>query len=240
MDVAASKFEPFPRLPAELRLKIWSYFLPGPRLVEVVWKVMPVHTPVSNPSNPKRIKARYIGNERPPTLLHICQECREEARRNLTLRLATDDQHSPIFIDPVRDTVYLRCEQYGPYSSSNRDCLKQLFGIRHLIMDHGLLLSRPKPMVSMFENLETLTIVGHGRVCVTNYSFAWNLCQDISFLESNRKEEVSGEERRYLEELTAMGNKSLDTLQVESPYWKRPQLRYVFLKLDGTRCCPIR
>jgi len=192
MEIAIPRFEYFPQLPAELRLKIWSHLLPGPRLVEVVWKVTRIHTPVSNPSNPKRIKARYIGNERPPNLLHVCQESREEARRSLTLRLATDDQHSPIFVDPVRDTIYLRCrlDNYSAYESFG-----PLYGIRHLITDHDFLLRRPILRISMFENLETLTIVGHGSICVPDYSFAWHLCQNISFVESNSKEEVTVEER---------------------------------------------
>jgi hypothetical protein len=33
--MAPDTFHPFPKLPIEMRLKIWGFALPGPRMVEV-------------------------------------------------------------------------------------------------------------------------------------------------------------------------------------------------------------
>jgi 2EXR family len=54
-----TKFRPFPRLPSELRLKIWKLNMPGPRVVELRYSKKIYHAVSPTPT---------------PALLHVCRE----------------------------------------------------------------------------------------------------------------------------------------------------------------------
>jgi 2EXR family len=98
-------FDLFPRLPPELRVKIWKIALPGPRIVEVyldqvddlsrgVHDVIRVSTP-------------------PPVLMHVNFESRMVAREKYWLPLNECSRNSTLlsgdyaFIDPSMDTVFV-------------------------------------------------------------------------------------------------------------------------------------
>jgi hypothetical protein len=54
-----AKFHPFPRMPSELRLKIWKLNMPGPRVVELRYSEKVYHA---------------VSPTQAPTLLHVCRE----------------------------------------------------------------------------------------------------------------------------------------------------------------------
>jgi hypothetical protein len=67
-SMALTEFELFPKLPLELRRKVWKMALPGPRVIEVKFVV-------DGRKNNHRFCAKI------PVLLHVSQESRTEAMR---------------------------------------------------------------------------------------------------------------------------------------------------------------
>ncbi|TAQ91607.1 hypothetical protein B7494_g128 [Chlorociboria aeruginascens] len=92
----ASTFPLFPTLAAELRLKIWQYAC-SPRVVEVR----------NIPDEQSDITARYVSSNRPPTILHVCHESRQEALKVYHLTFATVSSPPHIYFNPYRDTLYV-------------------------------------------------------------------------------------------------------------------------------------
>jgi hypothetical protein len=234
MAASITKFELFPKLPPEMRLEIWSYVHPGPRIVELRWKQL------------KRTKKwGYACNKSPPLLLHICQETRKEALKSYTFQLKSDRQRYPIFIDPLRDLLYVNgTSQVSP----------KLFRVRHLAVEGCVGLSSLEGRIwidiSAFKCLETLTIVLHGRNCNVNRHFSRNTDQRLSFASSYIGDVgVAGEfeddlklgpsENRSIDREERDGNKVLDRMKEENSDWKKPRLRVAGLGVGQRRCCKI-
>jgi hypothetical protein len=107
ISVPATKFTLFPELAAELRAKIWYWAAQHPRLIEIEYVPAsdPSNTPGSHPEHRVCPKSR-----RPPTLLHINRESREEAMKVYRLRTFDSDQRNSsqryIYFNPDADIVY--------------------------------------------------------------------------------------------------------------------------------------
>jgi hypothetical protein len=90
--IKPSEFKLFSNLPSELRLKIWTYALPG-RLVELCQAVqddaMPFYSPTTNPS-----------------LLSVNHESRTIALENYTLSFPNDTHPAQIYFNPSVDTLF--------------------------------------------------------------------------------------------------------------------------------------
>ncbi|PMD61185.1 uncharacterized protein K444DRAFT_611454 [Hyaloscypha bicolor E] len=84
-----STFRPFPSLPLELRLKIWSYLLPAPRIVDVIaistesnerQQLSNSNPAVPSPAIPKRARRFVDDLQSPrqdvPVLMHVSREAR--------------------------------------------------------------------------------------------------------------------------------------------------------------------
>ena len=72
MESVDRTFTPFSQLPTELRLRIWQYCLPTPRIVELGRSF---NTRLnSNPIQPFQYRNKPV-----PPLLHTCSESRSEA-----------------------------------------------------------------------------------------------------------------------------------------------------------------
>jgi hypothetical protein len=87
-----SEFKLFSNLPSELRLKIWTYALPG-RIVELCQAVrdntMPFYSPTTNPS-----------------LLSVNHESRTIALENYILSFPNDTHPAQIYFSPSVDTLF--------------------------------------------------------------------------------------------------------------------------------------
>jgi len=92
-------FSLFSNLPHELRVLIWKYSLPGPRIVKL---------------QESRKFHRWIANCPPPTLLRVNRESRAVV---LTYYKFCQVPHINVFLDPSIDTLY-----FGP-TTSDRDFL---------------------------------------------------------------------------------------------------------------------
>lgn len=87
--IDSSSFPKFPLLPKEIRQQIWSYSIPGPRVLLVRHRVQThENNPYTLPTRHERCTrytttpASYGGHQ--PAILHVNQESRNEALRYLT------------------------------------------------------------------------------------------------------------------------------------------------------------
>ncbi|MCJ1248771.1 hypothetical protein MMC30_005990 [Trapelia coarctata] len=96
-----SEFTLFPALPAELRLKIWEFALPGPRVVEI--KAPP---PSFADRPPDSALDDFTSSCAIPTLLHVNSEARGIALKHYELSFATGTFPPRIYFSFERDTLY--------------------------------------------------------------------------------------------------------------------------------------
>jgi len=112
-------FHKFGNLPPEIRIRIWQYSMPEPRLIVIK---SPFHTtPQSQePSSLADMLARLYGNSTsclenpqcwrsktpPPALLHVNAEARHETLKIYRLSLGVRDSAPRIYIDFERDTLF--------------------------------------------------------------------------------------------------------------------------------------
>ncbi|PSS03858.1 hypothetical protein BD289DRAFT_449290 [Coniella lustricola] len=111
-------FHPFPRLPAELRWKIWSYNLPGPRIVSIrcgsdVAAISPPPdgrpVPLCSASHPGSPSPSCTSPAPIPINLHVCHEARREALRRYRPCFGIARGSGRIYFDSNQDTLY-----FGP------------------------------------------------------------------------------------------------------------------------------
>jgi hypothetical protein len=99
------KFELFPKLPPELRFKIWN-LVPEPRIVRVLFRY-------------DRRKNHYKFDANFPPILHVNQEARTEGLRRYTRAFETKWALNGVFFDFEADILYL--------SPSSSESQKNLF-----------------------------------------------------------------------------------------------------------------
>jgi len=98
------QFHPFPRLPSELRIKIWKYTFPEPRVVPVRYN---------------RAVQQYTSTSEPPALLHVCAESRSLFLDTYTNLILAPRYKSAIFVDFTCDTIFfdhIDCSPEGDLS----------------------------------------------------------------------------------------------------------------------------
>lgn len=121
----SSKFEKFPNLPCELRLRVWELSLPGPRIVEVR------HFRYNN------YKSTYCFTSvcAPPIQLRICRESRTMALKHY--RFCGDGVVS-LFLDPTIDTLYFGAtwtNRGDLFNFTNSASLKDLARLENLAVN---------------------------------------------------------------------------------------------------------
>jgi hypothetical protein len=101
-------FMPFLRLPTELRLKIWSLSMPGPRDVQVLVRRSQKDPPEMNRSVIKALSSV-------PTILRVNHEARTEGLKvyKACLKEKDSDQRS-IYTNPTVDTLFVRLPKCFP------------------------------------------------------------------------------------------------------------------------------
>ncbi|CZR66207.1 uncharacterized protein PAC_16108 [Phialocephala subalpina] len=133
MDISAHKFTLFPRLPAELRLKIWFFALPRQRLVEIMVNET-FDSYLSDASSEDRWS--LVKSVRSPTsvpaILHTCNESRVEALKYYHLSFGRNTSYSRnmnprIYFDASTDVLYLNCHHFPLVTFI---CLLRLIGQR--------------------------------------------------------------------------------------------------------------
>lgn len=256
-EIPAVKFQLFPKLPAETRIQIWSYFHLGPRLVVTMSGSSPIES--ANSKHEKRMRQEgtledaaglseaYSLNYDLPVLHHVCQETREEALRTFTLLLTTSAKGSKTWVDPKHDSIYLHDSEDYP--------IENLFGTHHLILDIKARVDFKKNLrhssvwkkLQLFEQLQTITFVVHGKSqqCTkATDQISRSEWQDV-VLSGQGDEEAVGSLRQLLgsSESKCMGNMLAEgqphlqkTLEPRE-FSKMPRLRLVIRVMRKRQCC---
>lgn len=95
----------FAKLPIELRLKIWTYNLPGPRIIEIKCSTeSPPWTPQLQEGHQRPTTCTFTSPI--PINLHVCRESRLEALKRYRLLFRSPSQPGQITFDPTKDTLY--------------------------------------------------------------------------------------------------------------------------------------
>lgn len=133
------KFKLFPKLPTEIRLMIWYFCLPGPRVVDVTLRRKATPTITGELLD----YSRFISSVWRPMILRVCSESRKLARQHYKLAFSksTKTERSParIYIDFSRDIVWFDNLSYFPSSGGGNPRLvpKASFAkINYLAMRH--------------------------------------------------------------------------------------------------------
>ncbi|KAE8448349.1 hypothetical protein EG329_009593 [Mollisiaceae sp. DMI_Dod_QoI] len=100
--MAPGSFTNFPELPSELRLKIWEYALPGPRILGVGHKTQ--YKTIYGRAIPTIFEWRT--SDPVPSILHACHESREEALKNYRPSFGIPLQQGKNYIDFSKETIY--------------------------------------------------------------------------------------------------------------------------------------
>ncbi|OBT69552.1 hypothetical protein VE03_01110 [Pseudogymnoascus sp. 23342-1-I1] len=133
-------FELFPQLPTELRLMVWEFCLPGPRVVDIRMCRKSIPTSTGELLD----VSRFISSVDHPVMLHVCSESRRLARQHYRLAFPkkTKTEWSPakIYVDFSIDTIWfdnLRYFPSTPSTSSPKTVPKADFArIKYLAMRH--------------------------------------------------------------------------------------------------------
>ncbi|KAG4436779.1 hypothetical protein IFR05_007754 [Cadophora sp. M221] len=101
-------FTPFPRLPVELRDKIWETAIPGPRLVTMRVQLQQQHDkPLNKLAESNKIRIATDADVIPTALLHTNVESRNLALRHYEEAFDGIDGFRQIFFDFKRDILCL-------------------------------------------------------------------------------------------------------------------------------------
>lgn len=98
LSLPLTTFTLFPRLPSELRLKIWGYILHQPRLIKVITNRKHWRDPYAS--------AGWTAPFTPtPVALHVCSESRSEALKTYELTFGSPFASPRVYIDYSIDTI---------------------------------------------------------------------------------------------------------------------------------------
>jgi hypothetical protein len=156
---ALEEFTPFPKLPIELRLRIWKFTLPGPRILEVAY---------CEAGSDSDMPEKFGVATRPPVALRVCRESRREASRFYTLSFGSENWASKIYFDFSIDTLYLNCLTIGQDGVDIERFLREAEGIENVRTIAACLLTCDILEVNIDDfdkrltSLETLICADHG------------------------------------------------------------------------------
>ncbi|KAH8795455.1 hypothetical protein BGZ57DRAFT_947028 [Hyaloscypha finlandica] len=150
------EFTLFPRLPAELRLRIWAASKPGPRVVEIEFD--------------NRLSFETLSPTSPPSLLAVCRDSRNETLKFYRKLLKPSNNgrwFQTIYFDPHTDILYLPegVSRIGNFHSVLQDIDPGiLVRIQHLALDlssweENVSEDEDFRILREFENLQRATIV---------------------------------------------------------------------------------
>lgn len=170
----AQRFTCFPKLPAELRLRIWKYALPGPRLVRIYLKLEP-RQPRQEGEKKKPQVSRLTTSQPPPVGLRVCRESRIEALKEYELAFPTKTSPAQTYINFTTDTIIMdRLASYFPHTyrqtlDNSRSKYKkkvilhrEFSKIRFIVVDELFIWSQRLLTSNNFPCLATINVISYG------------------------------------------------------------------------------
>jgi hypothetical protein len=127
LDIDWREFHQFANLPRELRLMIWAYALPDPRVVTIERVQI----------NPRDY--RVSCEDRVPSTLLVNHESHEACRSRYTLSFATfaDVHGPPVYFDFSRDVISLEKCGSGWWADFNKTFNRDLSLVKRVLVDDG-------------------------------------------------------------------------------------------------------
>ncbi|TGJ81134.1 hypothetical protein E0Z10_g7623 [Xylaria hypoxylon] len=116
----ATSFPKFRELPAELRIKVWQFAMPGARTVIIKSPHTRKNVPTSlDEALPQALDGEmtWQSTTRIPALLHVSAEARHEALKHYSLALGVDKAQPRVYIDFNRDTIFFGDAELTPECS---------------------------------------------------------------------------------------------------------------------------
>jgi hypothetical protein len=150
LDIDWREFHQFAKLPRELRLMIWAYALPDPRVVTI-----------------ERVRIyprdyRIFCEDRVPSTLLVNHESHKACRSRYTLSFATfGDVHGPpVYFDFSRDVISLEKCGNGWWADFNKTFNRDLSLVKRVMFDNGGFRVNGVPqLVAPFHQLRSTGIV---------------------------------------------------------------------------------
>ncbi|KAF6838099.1 hypothetical protein CPLU01_02707 [Colletotrichum plurivorum] len=138
-----SHFHLFRKLPTELRLRIWSFNLPPPRVVSIRCGAKSLSFS-SHALSPPPSTSGCTSHAAVPVNLHVCHESRSEAIKSYRLCFGVTRNPGQIFFDKANDVLYFGARD--GYMASEAQFLtvmalcepRDLADVRHLAINDSL------------------------------------------------------------------------------------------------------
>jgi hypothetical protein len=224
----------FPKLPIEIRLKIWREALPCPRVIDVVYDKFET---ISQEMKVLRT------NQPPPMMLHVCHESRQETMMIYSQigNVATVDglTCSYTVLDLSRDTLFVQLPAGDPHADDQELLLSERLltdetfkALKYLAIDTHLWTQHIVSywFLTKFKSLLELTLVIHDIEGIGADHECWRM-QPAQF------ELVEVEESRVHNSWKQEFSKAFGELKQEYPEWKEPKVIFKTVVRGGRQCC---
>jgi len=212
-------FTLFPELPFELRLKIWSYIAPGPRVVGINYRNQRVKRRGQNVTFLHN-RAGWNSPDPVPVILHICHESRTEGLKSLRTTFGSHWFPGEVYFDFERDTLHFGHGKARDYLNNNvgpSDYLLDVF------MGGGYSGGNDGELVKyMILDIDE-TVYGRR-------SFCWDEIREFTGLQELTL--MPWEEQENALELMRIYRASLNEVARLYPEWRVPKIK-VFSPLSG-------
>jgi hypothetical protein len=207
----ATGFTLFPQLPLELRLKIWQTMLPGPRTVNIQYKMK------YDEFDGKKVSS-FTGWTSPdpvPVALHVCRESREESLKRYQTSFGSYFHASKIYFDFSKDTLRFGADDG---SSKNIYLLDIFLGGGY----HG---------ANDVEKVRSMVVSINDNLYARRY-FIWNEIRLFTSLEELKI--VVWEEDFTTGEIMRFYRSSLRNVAVAHPEWSVPHISVISAETGTT------
>ncbi|CZR52571.1 uncharacterized protein PAC_02448 [Phialocephala subalpina] len=193
-------FTLFPKLPTEMRLKIWKFTTPTDRVIAITDKRYKLEENGPRGKFYAVISARYAI----PAAMQACQEARTELMKQYTpiLKEHLGDavpfnfQHDTLLMDgPDGATAFWSFEKAGRKNSSTRKELAMIHNnLKHLAVQGSRVILRTINESLQFTNLETLALPSNPYWSSPNghVAFNWRITERIRLHWTNLKANTGG------------------------------------------------
>jgi len=161
----ATAFTIFPKLPVELRLKIWKFALPGRRIVDIRCDKQSV------------LFEKYRSSTPIPSILHVCSESRTLASKVYELAFRTTPSSRSIYFNFSADLLVFNCKHFDLFcrvkwfmqDAKNAKRVAHIGLCSKLCLDAGNVESRPRLSPNYRAELAKMTALQR-IVCTTHNS----------------------------------------------------------------------
>ena len=239
---ALKEFTLFPKLPKELRIKVWQFAAREPRIVEVCQSQDAQYITYGTPRDDwdSKNSAPFYSPTALPVILHINVESRTIALEHYSISFPHDSHPAQIYYNPAVDILYFPawCFRYhiDHFEFVTPPEIKNT--IRRIAIDNLVWFSgwedgtiNNQIHIDQFKNLEEMLLVTRepdeaGCGCCHEFDGP-----ETGMPEFAEYEDGDGED--YFERAFKDCAKEFEKIKGQDEEWNAPEVRFVQLKRDG-------